>query len=68
MFDLDLNVVRGVLLVMLVIAFLGMWAWAWSSRRAADFGSASRLPLEEDQGALSSAQSTHKSTHTRTEA
>lgn len=68
MFDVDLNVVRGVLLVMLVIAFLGMWAWAWSSKRSADFGSASRLPLEEDQGTPCASQSTHKSTHARTEA
>jgi len=37
-------------MVLLVIAFLGMWAWAWSSKRSADFGSASRLPLEEDRG------------------
>ena len=72
MFDVDLNVVRAVLLVVLFIAFLGMWAWAWSSRRSADFGSASRLPLEEDQDTNSSGQSAHNSTpnstHSRTEA
>jgi cytochrome c oxidase cbb3-type subunit 4 len=50
MMDFDLNFLRGVLMVLLVIAFLGMWAWAWSSKRSADFGSASRLPLEEDRG------------------
>lgn len=46
----DINILRGVALVLLMIAFLAMWAWAWSDKRKADFDEMSQLPLEEDQG------------------
>jgi cytochrome c oxidase cbb3-type subunit IV len=36
----------GTLLAM--TAFLAVVAWAWSSRRKADFESAANMPLEED--------------------
>jgi len=47
-FDLDL--LRGILMIVLIIAFLGMWAWAWSGKRKQVFHDASMLPLEEDDG------------------
>ena len=46
---MDVNIVRGILLVMLIAGFLGLWIWAWSSRRKADFEASAALPLEEDQ-------------------
>ncbi len=46
----DINILRGAALVLLMIAFLAMWAWAWSDKRKADFDEMSQLPLEEDQG------------------
>ena len=46
----DLNILRGASLVLLIIAFLGVWAWAWSSKRRKTFHDASLLPLEEDNG------------------
>lgn len=49
---MELNTVRGVVLVMLILAFLGLWAWAWSKNRKAEFDRASRLPLEEDDGRI----------------
>lgn len=48
--DINLDVVRAVLMIVLIVAFLGMWAWAWSSRRKDVFHEASMLPLEEDNG------------------
>jgi cytochrome c oxidase cbb3-type subunit 4 len=48
--DINLDVVRVVLMIVLIVAFLGMWAWAWSSRRKETFHEASMLPLEEDNG------------------
>ncbi len=36
----------------LIIAFLGMLAWAWSGKRKQVFHDASMLPLEEDNGQI----------------
>ena len=48
--SIDINLARGVLLILLIIAFLGIWAWAWSHKRKEAFHAAARLPLEEDDG------------------
>ena len=45
---MDLPTVRGLLTLALMIAFVGMVVWAWSSRRKKDFEEAARLPLEDD--------------------
>ena len=50
----DINLVRGAVLILLIVAFLGIWAWAWSKHRKPEFDAASRLPLEEDDGKLPS--------------
>lgn len=49
---IDQNVIRGILMLVLIVAFLGMWAWAWSKKRRAVFHDASMLPLEEDKGEI----------------
>jgi cytochrome c oxidase cbb3-type subunit 4 len=41
----------GVMTAILIVLFVGMWIWAFSSRRRARFDEAARLPLEEDEGA-----------------
>ena len=48
--SIDINLARGVLLILLIIAFLGIWAWAWSRKRTETFHAAAHLPLEEDDG------------------
>jgi cytochrome c oxidase cbb3-type subunit IV len=48
---MDLNTLRAGITVVALITFLGIVAWAWSSRRKADFEAAARLPLDEDDGA-----------------
>jgi cytochrome c oxidase cbb3-type subunit 4 len=45
---MDLNTIRAGITVAAFLTFLGIVAWAWSSRRKADFDAAARLPLEED--------------------
>ena len=45
---MDLNTIRAGITVAAFITFLGIVAWAWSSRRNADFEAAARLPLDED--------------------
>lgn len=46
----DINLARGIVLVLLIIGFVGIWAWAWSRKRQPTFREMSRLPLEEDDG------------------
>lgn len=48
--DIDLNLIRGLVLLALIVGFVGMWVWAWSSKRKKVFHEASLLPLEEDDG------------------
>ena len=47
---MDINVFRAVILITLMIAFVGLWVWAWSRKRKTAFFEASLLPLEEDDG------------------
>jgi cytochrome c oxidase cbb3-type subunit 4 len=49
---MDINTLRGILLAALILAFLGMWVWAWSRKRKPEFDRASRMPLEEDFGEI----------------
>ena len=47
---MDINTIRGVLTIVLMIAFLGLVVWAWSSKRKETFDKLSQMPLEEDDG------------------
>ncbi len=47
---MDINTIRGILTITLMIAFLGLFIWAWSSKRKETFDKLSQLPLEEDEG------------------
>jgi len=35
--------------VAMLILFVGIWIWAWSSKRSKDFSEASMLPFADDQ-------------------
>ena len=48
--DMDINVLRAVILITLMVSFVGLWVWAWSRKRKPAFHEASLLPLEEDDG------------------
>jgi len=50
--SLDSSLIRGVVLILMILAFLGIWAWAWSRNRKEAFDAASMLPLEEDDGVV----------------
>lgn len=47
---MDINTIRAALTIILIIAFLGLVVWAWSSKRKETFDELSRMPLEEDDG------------------
>lgn len=48
---MDAGTWRGLFTLAMLLLFVGICAWAWSSRRKADFEAASRLPLEQDEAA-----------------
>jgi cytochrome c oxidase cbb3-type subunit 4 len=43
---MDFGVINGMFTLALLLAFIGLVAWAWSRRRAREFDAAARLPLE----------------------
>jgi cytochrome c oxidase cbb3-type subunit 4 len=43
----DIGVIRGLITLVLMVAFLAMVVIVWSRRRSAEFESAARLPLED---------------------
>ena len=43
---------QGIMLLVLIGAFIGLWVWAWSHKHKERFHDASMLPLEEDDGTI----------------
>ncbi len=43
-----IGIVRGVITLVLLILFVALVVWAWSSRRKELFDSMARMPLDED--------------------
>ena len=46
---MDINDIRGILTAIVFVAFIGIWVFAWSSRRKKDYDAQAALPLEEDK-------------------
>lgn len=46
--NFDIGLLRGVLTLVLFLAFIGLWIWAFSRHRKDDFERLAHLPLEED--------------------
>ena len=44
---MSIGVIRGLLTLALFLSFLGLWIWAWSSKRKAEFDAAARIPLQD---------------------
>jgi cytochrome c oxidase cbb3-type subunit IV len=44
----DIGMMRGVVTLFVMLAFIGMAFWAYSSRRKADFDEMANLPFHED--------------------
>jgi cytochrome c oxidase cbb3-type subunit IV len=45
---MDIGEFRGIVTGILLVSFLWLIAWAWSSKRTTDFEAAAREPLDED--------------------
>ena len=46
---MDSGTASGVMTGILILVFVGIVIWAYSSRRRRDFDEAARLPLDEDE-------------------
>ncbi|MDO5625178.1 MAG: cbb3-type cytochrome c oxidase subunit 3 [Pseudomonadota bacterium] len=44
---MDINLLRSIVTVVALIVFIGIAAWAWSSRNKERFDEAARLPFNE---------------------
>ena len=45
---MDINDLRGLSTAFLMVAFLGLCVWAFSSKRKKDFDEAANLPFEDE--------------------
>lgn len=39
--------VAGVFIVLMMLAFIGIWIWAWLPRHKRSFGELARLPMQD---------------------
>ncbi|MEE9494157.1 MAG: cbb3-type cytochrome c oxidase subunit 3 [Gammaproteobacteria bacterium] len=46
---MDINTFRGIATVLAFVAFIGVWVWAWSSKRKQAFDEAANLPFDDDE-------------------
>jgi cytochrome c oxidase cbb3-type subunit IV len=46
--DIDINVLRGLSTVMVMIGFIGICVWAYSSKRKEEFTQAALMPFADD--------------------
>jgi cytochrome c oxidase cbb3-type subunit 4 len=51
--------VHSILTIVAIIIFLGIIAWAYSSKRKKDFDEAARLPLEDDDSVKTTVKEKH---------
>ncbi len=52
---MNASTLSGLVTLVLLIAFIGAWIWAWSSKRKPHFDAAARLPLDDESGAATRA-------------
>lgn len=46
--DIDINVLRGIATLLVMLAFLGLCGWAYSSKRKTHFDEAAQIPFADD--------------------
>ena len=59
MSTMDIGVINGLITAVLLVAFIGIIIWAYSSKRRERFDDYAHIPLEEDDQSVSSSQN-HK--------
>ena len=56
---MDINDLRGLSTVFVLLSFIGLVVWAYSDRQKSEFDEASRLPFEDEKKDLADAQESH---------
>ena len=46
---MDINVMRSIVTVLSLVAFVGIIVWAWSKKNQPGFDEAARLPFDDEQ-------------------
>ena len=46
---MDINTLRGLSTLLLLVAFIGLVVWVYSGRRKKDFDEAAQLPFEDEE-------------------
>jgi cytochrome c oxidase cbb3-type subunit 4 len=52
--NIDINTLRGLLTLLLLILFICLFAWAYSKKRASAFSEAANLPFADEELSLRS--------------
>ncbi|MBS0364210.1 MAG: cbb3-type cytochrome c oxidase subunit 3 [Proteobacteria bacterium] len=39
----------GVLIVLMMLTFIGIWVWVWNDRHAQKFEALARLPMQDEE-------------------
>jgi len=47
--DIDINTLRGIATLLVLLAFLGLCGWAYSSKRKSSFDEAAHIPFADDE-------------------
>lgn len=47
--DIDINTLRGISTLLVMLAFLGVCGWAYSSKRKVTFDQAAQIPFADDK-------------------
>jgi cytochrome c oxidase cbb3-type subunit 4 len=59
---MDFTLIDSIWTVVVMVVFIGIVLWAWSSKRATAFHEAANLPFTEDKS-VSAEQSTKENSH-----
>lgn len=46
---MDAGTWRGIFTLVMLVLFVALWIWAWSSKRKSDFDEAAQLPFSDDE-------------------
>ncbi len=41
--------IAGVMIVLMMVSFIGIWIWLWNSKHKKKFDALARLPMEDEE-------------------
>jgi cytochrome c oxidase cbb3-type subunit 4 len=53
---MDINLIRSLFTAVMMVLFIGIWVWAWSSKRQKAFSEAAMLPFAGEETRHSEAE------------